>query len=182
MEIWKSCKFSDEITSGNLDVSKFAVELHNILDGDADKSYLDPKSFLDNTYLTESMKIILKDSLLRLKDGKGQPVHVLDTSFGGGKTHSLVLLYHIFTNKDLGTKYISKYAFKKQFNIESVPDAAMVCIDCRRITTNESCLPKDASCRNVCFGYGSRLYNRRHSISTCGWWIYIIYCSKPMVG
>ena len=98
MEVWKSCKFSDEITSGNLDVSKFAVELHNILDGDADKSYLDPKSFLDNTYLTESMKIILKDSLLRLKDGKGQPVHVLDTSFGGGKTHSLVLLYHIFKN------------------------------------------------------------------------------------
>ena len=134
MEVWKSCKFSDEITSGNLDVSKFAVELHNILDGDADKSYLDPKSFLDNTYLTESMKIILKDSLLRLKDGKGQPVHVLDTSFGGGKTHSLVLLYHIFKNKDLGTKYISSYDFKKQFNIESVPDASMVCIDCRRIT------------------------------------------------
>ncbi len=40
--VWESCTFSDEIISGNLDVSKFAVELHNILDGDADKSYLDP--------------------------------------------------------------------------------------------------------------------------------------------
>ena len=134
MEVWKSCEFSDEITSGNLDVSKFAVELHNILDGDADKSYLDPKLFLDNTYLTDSMELILKDSLLRLKDGKGQPVHVLDTSFGGGKTHSLVLLYHIFKNKELGTKYILNYDFKKQYNIDKVPDGLLACIDCRRIT------------------------------------------------
>ncbi len=134
MDVWESCKFSDEIISGNLDVSKFAVELHNILDGDADKSYLDPKLFLDNTYLTESMELILKDSLLRLKDGKGQPVHVLDTSFGGGKTHSLVLLYHIFKNKELGTKYILNYDFKNKYNVEKVPDASIVCIDCRRIT------------------------------------------------
>ena len=72
--------------------------------------------------------------MLRLKEGTGQPVHVLDTSFGGGKTHSLVLLYHIFKNKDLGTKYISNYNFKKQYNIDKVPDASLACIDCRRIT------------------------------------------------
>ena len=46
--VWEVCKFSDEIVYGKLDMSKFAVELHSVLDGLADKTYTDPKLQIDD--------------------------------------------------------------------------------------------------------------------------------------
>ena len=100
--VWETCKFSDEILSGQLEIAKFAVELHSILDGTADKSYLNPEIFLDNTYVTDAIEIVLTNSLLRLSKNQGKASDLLDVSFGGGKTHSLVLLYHIFKKKLYG--------------------------------------------------------------------------------
>ena len=54
--VWETCKFSDEIISGDLSIGKFAVELHSILDGTADKSYLNPEIFLENTYVTDAIE------------------------------------------------------------------------------------------------------------------------------
>ena len=63
--MWEVRKFSDEIVYGKLDMSKFAVELNSILDGSADKT--DPKLFLENTFLTSNTKLILKDTLVRVR-------------------------------------------------------------------------------------------------------------------
>ena len=112
--VWDTCKFSDEIINGQLEIAKFAVELHSILDGTADKSYLNPEIFLDNTYVTDAIEIVLTNSLLRLSKNQGSASDLLDVSFGGGKTHSLVLLYHIFKNKELGTKFINKIGISKK--------------------------------------------------------------------
>ena len=71
--VWETCTFSEEIISGDLKLHKFAVELHEFLDGKADPVYQDPKLFLKNTFLTSQMKLILKDSLLRLSQGVGNP-------------------------------------------------------------------------------------------------------------
>ena len=99
--VWEVCKFSDEIVYGKLDVSKFAVELHSVLDGSADRTYTDPNLFLKSTFLTSNAKLILKDALVRVSRGEGQPIYIIDTEFGGGKTHTLILLYHIFKNEKL---------------------------------------------------------------------------------
>ena len=132
--IWETCEFSNEIKTGELEISKFAVELYSILDGTADKAYLDPEIFLDNTYVTDSVEIILRDSLLRLAKNQGRPTVLLDVSFGGGKTHSIVLLYHIFKNKDIGTKFIKENNIASKYDIEQVPDVNVIAIDCRHIT------------------------------------------------
>lgn len=71
--VWEVCRFSDEIVYGKLDVSKFAIELHSILDGSADTIYKDPKLFLENTFLTSNGKLTLKDALIRVSRGEGQP-------------------------------------------------------------------------------------------------------------
>ena len=60
--VWETCKFSDEIINGQLEIAKFAVELHSILDGTADKSYLDAETFLDNTYVTDAIELVLTNS------------------------------------------------------------------------------------------------------------------------
>src|SRR5437867_13121666 len=90
--VWETCTFSEEIASGDLKLHKFAVELHEFLDGEADPVYQDPKLFLKNTFLTSQMKLILRDSLLRLTKGSGTPATIIDTGFGGGKTHTILLL------------------------------------------------------------------------------------------
>lgn len=134
--VWETCKFSDEILSGQLEIAKFAVELHSILDGTADKSYLNPEIFLDNTYVTDAIEIVLTNSLLRLSKNQGKASDLLDVSFGGGKTHSLVLLYHIFKNKELGTKFINKIGISKKYGIEEIPDVNVIAIDCRQMKKN----------------------------------------------
>lgn len=131
--IWEICSFSDEIVRGSLDESKFAIELHSVLDNTADPVYLNSSIFLSNTYLTENMKGILKSVLLRLARNEGSPVYILDTAFGGGKTHTLLLLYHIFRNKGLGNEYIKRYYIDRETSVLEIPDVHVVAIDCRNI-------------------------------------------------
>ena len=134
--VWEVCEFSDEIKYGKLDRKKFAVELYEVLSGDADEIYLDPVKFLENTYLTSDMKFLLASALKRLARNEGNAVYVLDTEFGGGKTHSLLLLYHVFRNKDLGTGYIRKYGLDREYGILEVPDVKVAAIDCRKMEKN----------------------------------------------
>ena len=134
--VWQTCKFSDEIYSSNLEVYKFAVELHEFLDGQADPVYLDPKLFLENTFLTNQMKSILKDVIIRLDRGSGPPVIEIDTGFGGGKTHTLLLLHHVLSNPKIGFDYVKKFSLDSEYGIKSIPNVKIATIDCRRISAN----------------------------------------------
>ena len=134
--VWENCTFSDEIISGDLKQHKFAVELHEFLSNNADPVYQDPTLFFQNTYLTNQMKSMLKDTLLRLDRNEGVPVTVIDTGFGGGKTHTLLLLHHIFKNPSNGFEYISKFNLDKENNIQKIPDVNVVAIDCRDVKKN----------------------------------------------
>jgi predicted AAA+ superfamily ATPase len=53
--------------------------------------------FFRRTYLTESLKGMLVGAVQRLTTGGGDPVVQLQTNFGGGKTHSMLALYHLFS-------------------------------------------------------------------------------------
>ena len=82
-----------------LDESIFAADLYDVLRGEAAREYQDPERFAERTYPTEGMVQLLSDVLKRL-EGKGgaNPVIQIQTPFGGGKTHSLIALYHIAKN------------------------------------------------------------------------------------
>ena len=134
--VWENCVFSDEIISGDLKQHKFAVELHEFLQNTADPVYQDPKNFFENTYLTNQMQSMLKDTLLRIDRNEGVPATVIDTGFGGGKTHTLLLLHHIFKNPELGFEYISRFNLDKEYKIKKIPNVKVVAIDCRDIKKN----------------------------------------------
>ena len=57
--------------------------------------YLEPVEFFRRTYLTESLKGMLTGAFQRLAGTGGDPVVQLQTNFGGGKTHSMLALYHL---------------------------------------------------------------------------------------
>ncbi len=67
-------------------------------------SYADPTYFLEVTYLTEPLKIFVEKIVSNL-ESTGVFGGLLERGFGFGKTHSLILLWHLFTTnvyKELG--------------------------------------------------------------------------------
>lgn len=135
-DVWDACKFSSDVISADFSKAKFAVELHEFLDGTADRTYQEPQTFFDNTFLTDQMKLLVRDALTRLDNGRGQPVTVIDTGFGGGKTHSLLLLHHILNNPGIGLGFVRERGIASDMGIDHIPQAHIVEIDCRKITKN----------------------------------------------
>jgi hypothetical protein len=85
-----------DVASGRYRQAEFAADLAAVISGEADPEYQDPVEFFRRTYLTEGLTRLLVLTLERLSGVGGEPVVELQTNFGGGKTHSLLALYHLF--------------------------------------------------------------------------------------
>jgi predicted AAA+ superfamily ATPase len=88
-----------DVASGRYVQAEFAADLAEVVNGKADPEYGDPKEFFGRTYLTEGLRDLLITGVKRLTGQGGDPVVQLQTSFGGGKTHSMIALYHLFSGQ-----------------------------------------------------------------------------------
>jgi hypothetical protein len=86
-----------DVASGRYQQAEFAADLWQVHLGEGSDEYRDPVEFFRRTYLTESLKGMLVGALRRLSGQGGDPVVQLQTNFGGGKTHSMLALYHLFS-------------------------------------------------------------------------------------
>ncbi|HOI96202.1 MAG TPA: Swt1 family HEPN domain-containing protein [Syntrophobacter fumaroxidans] len=86
-----------DVASGRYQQAEFAADLWQVHLGEGTDEYRDPVEFFRRTYLTESLKRMLIGSVQRLAGQGGDPVVQLQTNFGGGKTHSMLALYHLFS-------------------------------------------------------------------------------------
>ena len=77
--------------------TEFAADLWQAHLGQGVTEYCDPAEFFRRTCLTVSLKQILVDAVRRLAGGGGSSVIRLEAESGGGKTHSLLALYHLFS-------------------------------------------------------------------------------------
>ena len=84
-----------DVASGRYIQAEFAADLAQVVQGKADPEYGDPQEFFRRTYLTEGLLDLLVTGIKRLTAQGGDPVVQLQTSFGGGKTHSMLALYHL---------------------------------------------------------------------------------------
>src|SRR5699024_964127 len=89
----------DDVIKGEFSSAEFAADPHLVRTGQATSpEYGDPIEFFNRTYLTEGLSDLLTRALRRLSgDGNSSPVVNLQTNFGGGKTHSMLALYHMFS-------------------------------------------------------------------------------------
>ncbi|PKQ27862.1 MAG: AAA+ family ATPase [Candidatus Anoxymicrobium japonicum] len=86
-----------DVASGKYQQAEFAADLWQVYLGEGSDEYRDPTMFFHRTFLTEGLKQLLKNSILRLGGNGGDPVVELQTNFGGGKTHSQLALFHLFS-------------------------------------------------------------------------------------
>jgi hypothetical protein len=110
-----------------LDASEFAVHLDQIRDKRAPDDYQSPDRFFERTYLTKGLKVLAVEVVRRLNGVKVETSAVfnMSTQFGGGKTHSLALLYHLATggSKAKSWKWVS--SIFEDAKVTDVPESAV---------------------------------------------------------
>src|SRR5437016_2038684 len=86
-----------DVASGRYQQAEFAADLWQVHLGEGSDEYTKPVKIMRRTYLTESLHRLLVGAVQRLAGEGGDPVVQLQINFGGGKTHSMLALYHLFS-------------------------------------------------------------------------------------
>ncbi len=84
----------EDIVEGHLTMDVFAADLWQVAQGKAPADYQDSDLFFKKTFITDGLKNILEIAKARLEGKIGDSIIQLQTPFGGGKTHTLIALYH----------------------------------------------------------------------------------------
>ena len=92
-------QLKDELRTGELTLAEFAADLHEVTLAVGKRPvYEDPEKFFALTYPTHALRELVKDVALRLSGQSDKAVRQLELTYGGGKTHTLITLYHLFGN------------------------------------------------------------------------------------
>jgi hypothetical protein len=94
--VFETCQPRPELLTGALKEEIFAAKIRPVVEGKAPDVYQDADRFFANTFPTDGLSMLIQEVFGRLSGrGIGSPVIRLETSFGGGKTHDLIALWHI---------------------------------------------------------------------------------------
>jgi predicted AAA+ superfamily ATPase len=86
-----------DVVKGTYQQAEFAADLWQVYQNEGADEYKNPIEFFRRTFITEGLKGLLTGALVRLASQGGSPVVELQTNFGGGKTHSMMSLWHLFS-------------------------------------------------------------------------------------
>jgi len=91
-----------DVRDGKMRSSEFAADLYYVAHGEGSREYVNPVEFFRRTYLTEGLRDLLNSTARRISgDMNAAPVWNLQTNFGGGKTHSMLALYHLLSGTNV---------------------------------------------------------------------------------
>lgn len=85
----------EDVLKGTFQQAEFAADLSRVHAGTATAEYQNPVLFFQRTFITEGMRLLLDSVVKRLAGKGGDPVIQLQTAFGGGKTHTMLAVYHL---------------------------------------------------------------------------------------
>lgn len=85
----------EDVLKGTFLQAEFAADLSRVHEGTATPEYQIPTLFFQRTFITEGMRLLLDSVVKRLSGKGGDPVIQLQTAFGGGKTHTMLAVYHL---------------------------------------------------------------------------------------
>lgn len=112
-----------DVAQGRYKNAEFAADLAQVARGEGAYEYRDPVEFFARTYVTEGMTGLLVQALKRVRGKDGEPVIQLKTAFGGGKTHSMLALYHMLRGKVPADLIPSIKPVMEQAGVSTLPRA-----------------------------------------------------------
>lgn len=94
-------KLRDDLKSGELPLHMFAADLYEVMMQSGKRPvYEKPSEFFALTFPTYNLRELVKDVALRLAGKNDKAVRQLTLTYGGGKTHTLITLYHLVSVPD----------------------------------------------------------------------------------
>ena len=94
-------RLKDELRTGELSLAEFAADLHEVTLGLGRRPvYEDPARFFALTFPTPPLRELVQDVAARLAGRSDKAVRQLELTYGGGKTHTLITLHHLFRDPD----------------------------------------------------------------------------------
>src|SRR6202011_5852757 len=118
-----------DVLNGTFEQSEFAADLTAVWTGRATPEYGDVQAFYERTFITEGMGRLLTQVSQRLNGEGGEPVIQLQTAFGGGKTHTMLTVYHLATRKCELSELAGIPALVDKAGLMAVPQARVAVLD-----------------------------------------------------
>ncbi len=118
-----------DVLEGTFQQSEFAADITAVHTGKAMREYQDASAFFQRTFITEGMRLLLIQVAQRLNGHGGEPVIQLQTAFGGGKTHTMLAVYHLVARPGALSDLAGIPSLLDQIGLLDVPRACVAVID-----------------------------------------------------
>ena len=91
----------DDVKTNKLTLDTFAAGLEDVIMQRGNREiYENPTEFFKLTYPTRNLRDLARDVAERLAGTGTKAIRQLEKTYGGGKTHALITLYHLFGAPD----------------------------------------------------------------------------------
>ena len=118
-----------DVLEGTFKQSEFAADISQVATGAASAEYQDAEMFFSRTFITEGMRLLLVSVAQRLAGLGGDPVIQLQTAFGGGKTHTMLAVFHLASRKVSTNKLEGIPPILDEAGITQLPHANVAVLD-----------------------------------------------------
>lgn len=118
-----------DVLEGTFKQSEFAADISLVASGQATEEYQDAEMFFSRTFITEGMRLLLTSVVQRLSGQGGDPVIQLQTAFGGGKTHTMLTVFHLATRKVPTRQLTGIPPILDAAGIDDLPSARVAVLD-----------------------------------------------------
>ena len=133
----------EDVLKGTFQQAEFAADLSRVHDGTATAEYQDPALFFQRTFITEGMRLLLDSVVKRLAGKGGDPVIQLQTAFGGGKTHTMLAVYHLAKGSALASDLAGVPAILDAAGVTELPRARIAVLDGIKLSPNQPMMRVD---------------------------------------
>jgi predicted AAA+ superfamily ATPase len=140
-----------DVATGRYQQAEFAADLWQVHIGEGSDEYKSPAEFFRRTFLTQSLNQLLVGAVRRLSGQQGDPVVQLQTNFGGGKTHSMLALYHLFSGVAPGD-LLGVDALLASAGVQKLPKAKRVVLVGNRISPGNPVTKPDGTVIRTLWG------------------------------
>jgi len=153
--VWETLHPYPEVAEGRVTEDSFVVSIgavwENLEHGKAnqvDPRYLDAEGFYSRTHFTQAMKDLLSTIIKRADGEPVQSIHHLQVGMGGGKSHTLLLLYYLSKAPDKALPIL-----KREGIATHVPEFRVAVLDGMRLNSNFRTEYPDGTTVNTFWGH-----------------------------
>jgi uncharacterized protein len=119
----------EDVLMGTFQQAEFAADISRVHQEKAMPEYQDASLFFQRTFITEGMGLLLDSVVKRLAGKGGDPVVQLQTAFGGGKTHTLLAVYHLAKGQYPASKLLGISTILDAAGVSELPKARIAVLD-----------------------------------------------------